>query len=159
MRFEEGAAARTCVYRFLHRSSRQGFFQCKVHTMPRQLFLPTIPTDLQNMELQSVKVRALKKLRYKPLVIQRNQKWKRLIVGWRIQPIPIREKFSAVLASVFRDGSAMFKGFATSPSLFGSSANTSSRTRSHDNSSTSSAVSCGTSSGYSTKRISRQMSS
>ena len=29
MRFEEGAAARTCVYRFLHCSSRQGFFSAR----------------------------------------------------------------------------------------------------------------------------------
>ena len=89
VRFEEGAAAKTCVYRFL----QTGIFQCKVHTMPRQRFLPTIPTDLQNIELQSVEVRAFKKLRYKPLVIQRDQKRKRLIVSWRIQPIPVREQF------------------------------------------------------------------
>ena len=49
--------------------------------MPRQRFLPTIPTDLQNIELQSVEVRAFKKLWYKPLVIQRDQKWKRLDIG------------------------------------------------------------------------------
>ena len=61
--------------------------------MPRQRFLPTIPTDLQNIELQSVEERALKKLRYKPLVIQRNQKRKRLIVSWRIQPIPVQKQF------------------------------------------------------------------
>ena len=70
--------------------------------MPRQRFLPTIPTDLQNIELQSVEVRAFKKLRYKPLVIQRDQKWKRLIVGWRIQPIPIREKFFGCLGVGFQ---------------------------------------------------------
>ena len=61
--------------------------------MPRQRFLPTIPTDLQNIELQSVKVRALKNLRYKPLVIQRDQKRKRLIVRWRLQPVPVQEQF------------------------------------------------------------------
>lgn len=61
--------------------------------MPRQRFLPTIPTDLQNTELQSAEVRALKNLRHKPRILQRDQKRKRLIVRWRLQPIPVREKF------------------------------------------------------------------
>ena len=61
--------------------------------MPRQRFLPTIQTDLQNIELQSVEERAFKKLRREPLILQRNQKRKRLIVRWRLQPIPVREQF------------------------------------------------------------------
>ena len=71
-----------------------------------------------------------------------------------------RSSFSAVLASVFRDGSAMSRSRRhISIPFSGSSANTSSRTRSHDSSSKSSAVSCETSSGYSTNKISRQISS
>ena len=160
MRFEEGAAARTCVYRFLHRSSSQGFFsarfiQCRASASSPQSrqISRTLNCNLSRYALS----KSCDTNRSSSNATKSGSAWSS--VGESSQSQSGRS-FSAVWALVFRDGSAMSRSRRHISIPFSESlVNTSSRTRSQDNSSKSSAVSCGTSSGYSTKRISRQMSS